>query len=391
MAFQSLFSKVEQNDLIRDRIWNMSETIYKRKENGAETAGRRRILLQLLEHEGFEDGIEQTLLHDNSTKDEQKGLNSESERMTTVDTKPSSATDSPCPDCFPFLNWNEEALESNKEKAAVLRSLVATVKSQSAPDDSLDDKIVKFLDYVSPQNFFSADALLGSFGPTTDLSSRDFVQSVVVLLSTPSQAITTAAMNMLNSFVLFNSATVRLGLVKADLIPQIINTLNPQSLSFAESVDIHIYLMKIIDFSFWLAAPLGLEDLEIEDRNEQLAVRETIFKQILLPSEKYICHLCVNRYSIDHEKLSERFLYLLSQLLQLCTYHKPTIDFVLLMPLSQRKETTTTHRSKSLRIADRDVFVLAHHQDSVHRTFLVGLVPNFCDKATMNRGIVDGA
>ncbi|KAK2942355.1 hypothetical protein BLNAU_22742 [Blattamonas nauphoetae] len=32
--------------------------------------------------------------------------------------------------------------------------------------------------------------------------------------------------------------------------------------------------------------------------------------------------------------------------------------------------------------------VLAHHQDNIHSTFLVGIVLHFCDKAKTDRGIV---
>ncbi|KAK2946906.1 hypothetical protein BLNAU_18205 [Blattamonas nauphoetae] len=82
------------------------------------------------------------------------------------------------------------------------------------------------------------------------------------------------------------SSTIRLTLVKADLIPQFINSLNPQSLPLSEAVDIHINVMKIIWKSIWLATPDGLASLEIEDRNEQQAVHEMVLKQVLVPSEK---------------------------------------------------------------------------------------------------------
>ncbi|KAK2954951.1 hypothetical protein BLNAU_10091 [Blattamonas nauphoetae] len=84
----------------------------------------------------------------------------------------------------------------------------------------------------------------------------------------------------------FGTAEVRLALVKADLIPQITTTLNPQSLSFTEAVDIHTNLMISITHSVWLSTPDGLAELGIEDRDEQQAVHETVLKQILVPSEK---------------------------------------------------------------------------------------------------------
>ncbi|KAK2944952.1 hypothetical protein BLNAU_20128 [Blattamonas nauphoetae] len=135
-------------------------------------------------------------------------------------------------------------------------------------------------------------------GRTTADSSTDFVQSIGVLISSASQAITTAAMKMLDNLIMNMSAQVRLSLVKADLLPQLITTLNPLSLSFAEAVDIHTCLMETITYSLWLATPFDLPLLALTDDNEQQTVPETIFQQVLVPSEKYIWHLSVIRISI---------------------------------------------------------------------------------------------
>ncbi|KAK2949330.1 hypothetical protein BLNAU_15710 [Blattamonas nauphoetae] len=56
--------------------------------------------------------------------------------------------------------------------------------------------------------------------------------------------------------------------------------------------------------------------------------------------------------------------------------------------LSQRNDSLTSHRNKSLRIANQGDYVLVDHQDSIHCAFLVGLVPDFCDKAETDNGIV---
>ncbi|KAK2955294.1 hypothetical protein BLNAU_9685 [Blattamonas nauphoetae] len=130
------------------------------------------------------------------------------------------------------------------------------------------------------------------------------------------------------------SAKFRISLVKADLIPQLVNTLNPLSLSFAEAVNIHINLMKTVQISFWLATPFGLNNLEIEEDSGQQAVHETVLQQVLVPSEKYIWHSCVNRYSIVDGDQSDDFLTLLARLLQICPSYQPSMDFVLCMPIT---------------------------------------------------------
>ncbi|KAK2954265.1 hypothetical protein BLNAU_10764 [Blattamonas nauphoetae] len=204
---------------------------------------------------------------------------------------------------------------------------------QPALDASLEGKAVRFLESVGSHTRTSADAFLGSFGQTTNLSSTNFMQSIVVLVSATSQTIITAAMNILVTLIEWCSVKVRLALVKADLIPQLVSSLNPQSLSFAEAVDIHVPLMSNIRQSVWLATPDGLTQLGIEDGDEQQAVHETVLKQVMVPSEKYLRHLCVNRYSIIDEELSNYFLILLARIIELCPYHQPTMDFVLHMPV----------------------------------------------------------
>ncbi|KAK2957005.1 hypothetical protein BLNAU_8080 [Blattamonas nauphoetae] len=264
--------------------------------------------------------------------------------MTATDLKTDDSTSStrsvvsipPLPfprDCSPFLNWREDPRYSFHEKANVFRSLVATLKFRPALDVTLEAQAVKFLKYAGPQSESSADAFLNCLASPSDDSSTSFVQSIVVLLYTPSHVIATAAMEILSKLMWICSAKNLLLLVKADLISGFVITLHTQSLSFGEAVDIHINVMKSIRRSIWLASPYGLAVIRIEDDNEQQAVYETVFQHVIAPSEKYIWHLCVNRYSIVHGNMSIEFMVLLARLLQICPYHQPTMAVVLHMPV----------------------------------------------------------
>ncbi|KAK2942786.1 hypothetical protein BLNAU_22304 [Blattamonas nauphoetae] len=236
-------------------------------------------------------------------------------------------------DCSAFLNWTDAQQQAVREKAVVFRSLIATVKLQPSPDETLEAKVVKLLESVNLDQKESADAFLNSPGRTIDESLTDFVQSVVVLLSSTNQVIVAAAMKMIRNLILFCSAKVRLALVKAGLIPQVINTLNPQSLSLTEAVDTHINVMRIINHSLLLATPDGLTQLGIEDSNEQQAVHKMVLTQVLAPSEKYICHLCANHTSIVDGDQSKYFLFLLVQLIQISPFYKQTLEFDLILPV----------------------------------------------------------
>ncbi|KAK2951213.1 hypothetical protein BLNAU_13829 [Blattamonas nauphoetae] len=237
--------------------------------------------------------------------------------MTTVITNKSISIDSPCPDCSLLMNWTENYPKSEHEQAVVFRSLVATLKCKPALDVSLETKAVKLLETVTPWSRKSADVFLRSLGRTADESLTEFVQSVLVIISTANKVITTAAMKMLKTLIRTRSPKGRLTLVKADLIPRLINTLNPLSLSLAESVDIHASLMTSITFFLWLSTPDALSQLEVKAGDEQPDVRETVFQQVLAPSEKYVRHLCVNRYSIVDGDQSLNFLLLLAHFLRI--------------------------------------------------------------------------
>ncbi|KAK2955270.1 hypothetical protein BLNAU_9822 [Blattamonas nauphoetae] len=264
--------------------------------------------------------------------------------MAEIDKKPdtfSSATRSDLSssqlpfsmDCSRFLNWDEKKLETENEKVVVFWSLVATLKLQPALDDSLEAKALKFLKCVDPQDTEPADAFLSRLASNSDHSSPEFVQSIMVLISCVSQNITTATMAMVRNVFGWCSYHHRLALIKADMLPQLINTLNPQSLSFVDAVGIHTCLVLIISISLWLTTPDGLDKLGIEEDNEQQAVHKTVFQQVVIPSEKYIWHLCVNRFSIVDGDQSENFLDLLAQLLQISPYYQPTMAVVVNMPI----------------------------------------------------------
>ncbi|KAK2952992.1 hypothetical protein BLNAU_11981 [Blattamonas nauphoetae] len=121
-------------------------------------------------------------------------------------------------DCSAFLNWSKEQPQSVEEMAVVFRSLVATVKIQPVLDAPLEAQAVKFIDYMYPLIIKSADTFLNNLAS--------------------SHVITTAAMKMLGNLIQWCSAKVKLTLVKADLIPQLITTLNILSLSFVDAVNL---------------------------------------------------------------------------------------------------------------------------------------------------------
>ncbi|KAK2941477.1 hypothetical protein BLNAU_23624 [Blattamonas nauphoetae] len=188
-------------------------------------------------------------------------------------------------DCSPFLNWDGETFPSEHKQGVLFQSLVATIKSQPALNDSLEAKAVQFLESMTQICRWSPTAFLSDLWLTTDEDLTDFVQSIVVLISSPSQVLTTTAMKMVGKVIITSSAQVRLAFVKAGLIPQIVITHNPLSISFTKAVDIHIHLLNIIRFNLSLSTPFSLNQFGMNCDYEQKTVHETVLKQVLIPSK----------------------------------------------------------------------------------------------------------
>ncbi|KAK2943317.1 hypothetical protein BLNAU_21742 [Blattamonas nauphoetae] len=106
------------------------------------------------------------------------------------------------------------------------------------------------------------------------------------------------------------------------------------SLTSPETCVLHISLLHILNNSFSLATRDGLAQLASEDDDELQAVHETILSQVVIPSEKWICDLCVNRLSMIVGVQSRHFEDVHADLLEMCACHHPTMDVVLHVPVS---------------------------------------------------------
>ncbi|KAK2949981.1 hypothetical protein BLNAU_15124 [Blattamonas nauphoetae] len=166
-----------------------------------------------------------------------------------------------------------------------------------------------------------------------DDSLSEFVTCVIVLLPSDKNKLATATLQMVKLLLLDCSSTVRLNLVKADLIPRLITHLHPLSVSFPDFPEIPSHLTAIIDASIWLGTQVGLGKLGIEDADEQNTINQTCLKQILIASERYLHHLCGNSDSIVDPDFSFHFERLLGRLLRICPFHPPTMHFVHTLPI----------------------------------------------------------
>ncbi|KAK2959936.1 hypothetical protein BLNAU_5133 [Blattamonas nauphoetae] len=236
-------------------------------------------------------------------------------------------------ECVPFLRWPDNQEASRFGHTVVFQSLVATLKLQPELDVSLEKKAAKFLESLTNKSRWFPDDLLIPYVSHSDGSLTDFVPSILVLLSSPNQVIKTASMKMLQTVVANCSAPLKLLLVKADVFDQLIVSLNPLLASSPDSKHIHSKLLSIIANSVWLITPISLSELEIKDPDEQQALRETVLKQVFIPSKQYICYLCSHYHFLVVEDMSTEFTTLLSQILEIYAHCHPTMEYVLTLPV----------------------------------------------------------
>ncbi|KAK2955126.1 hypothetical protein BLNAU_9855 [Blattamonas nauphoetae] len=234
-----------------------------------------------------------------------------------------------------FVNWDEEPLESKSDILSLCRSLISMLKAGHSLDNRLKNKVKLLLNqFLDTCDEGDSDRFIPGFVPSPiDEFLSEFVTSIIVLLPTAHKEIGTTMMDMLEFLIQYCLYIFRLNLVKADLIPHLITHLNPLSLSFTDSQEIHSHLTSIISSSIWLATQFGLRNLQIKDWNEQQNIHETVFNQVLVPSEPYIRHLCVNSRTIADRDQSSHFMQILGFLLRICPFYQPTLDFVRNLPI----------------------------------------------------------
>ncbi|KAK2952712.1 hypothetical protein BLNAU_12361 [Blattamonas nauphoetae] len=143
-----------------------------------------------------------------------------------------------------FLDWDGQPIKKPNDQSKMFTSLVSMLKEGQSLDDSLVEKIILFLKQMSHSLDADSKVILCLLPSTSAESMHSFLTTITVFLSSSKHTIIAAFLEMLNSLLNRCSSQMHLALVKADLIPRLITTLNPQSLSFAEAVEIHSGLMS---------------------------------------------------------------------------------------------------------------------------------------------------
>ncbi|KAK2950690.1 hypothetical protein BLNAU_14361 [Blattamonas nauphoetae] len=242
-----------------------------------------------------------------------------------------------------FLDWDGQQIDSVSDRSTIYCSLVQMVKNEPALDPSLEDKAVSFLEQIKLDSANDVDSFISGIVPSSlPESSRDFIESIVELISGHSKPVLNAAMTFVRDLAFRSSNNTILKLVKDGLIPQIISSLDLFSLPFTCAEEVHSSLLGILYNSIQKSTNHSLETLQLHDANEQQELRETVHNQVLLPSEAYLRHICANHYSIKHHTQLYYYMILLPQLLDVSPYYEPTLVFVLNLPVCLTLTSTMT-------------------------------------------------
>ncbi|KAK2943255.1 hypothetical protein BLNAU_21827 [Blattamonas nauphoetae] len=177
------------------------------------------------------------------------------------------------------------------------------------------------------------DFILGLVPLSADESTKEFVSSMVVLASSANQTIITSMLRMVTTLIRQTSPKQRLSLVHLNLVPHLLSAINVRSLSFADGQDLILFVAGLLIQLLSLASLHTLAKLEAEHHLNRQAVHEAVLQHILVPSEEFIRHICLNRLSISTEALSNQFMSFLTQILHISPYHVPTMDFIRTLPI----------------------------------------------------------
>ncbi|KAK2943245.1 hypothetical protein BLNAU_21817 [Blattamonas nauphoetae] len=215
------------------------------------------------------------------------------------------------------------------------QSTVLQVIKDGHPVDDESSKKAKDL-FVQIGNTYSpnSDDFIRGLVPSSHAeSAKEFVTSMVVLTSSANQIPVPETLDLLIDLIMSSSSNVHLSLINLNLVPQLLSSLNPQSLSFEDAPDVVLFVASLLSQLLQISSPHSLIKLEIENNWDRSALHDTTLAHLLVPSEGFIRHVCLNRPSFEEKEISLIFMSLLMQILHISPYHPPTMDFIQTLPI----------------------------------------------------------
>ncbi|KAK2963752.1 hypothetical protein BLNAU_1319 [Blattamonas nauphoetae] len=220
------------------------------------------------------------------------------------------------------------------EKSAIFCSLVALVEVEYPFDNTFEDRGALFLKNLEPEwgDEPLATKLVTELVPSSAGSASGFVASITTLLSSPHSTVVAAALSLLHRTIMMSSREIRCRLVESDLVSTVLATVQPHALPITGNYVIISNLHYIVERCILLADQENLTALDITATVDVFNHREMIFRKVVIPSSQFITFLISNRHVLNGD-LFHSFFTVLTTFLQICSFHRPTLEFVLASPV----------------------------------------------------------
>ncbi|KAK2948870.1 hypothetical protein BLNAU_16213 [Blattamonas nauphoetae] len=234
-----------------------------------------------------------------------------------------------------FLNFSPNSELSFEDKSTIYCSLVALVKDEHPFSNALLDKASLFLKSLEPfgkDRESAAAKLVSDLVPSSAGSPSGFVESILILFSSPDSKLVSTALLFLFRILSISSPAVRLLLVDSDLFTNLFVIVKPHTLLLSGNRSIADKLIWNIKNLLELSFPSTLRELEITAATDQYNHREMIFRKLVLPSSPFLSFLISNLH-VTIQGFFRSTIIMLGTLLRIGPFHHPTLEFILASPI----------------------------------------------------------
>ncbi|KAK2941922.1 hypothetical protein BLNAU_23158 [Blattamonas nauphoetae] len=235
----------------------------------------------------------------------------------------------------PFLCFDENTELSFEDKSRIYNSLVALIRAEHPFDKALQDRaarLLKSLKLNREDEPEAASKLDNDLVFSSTESPSKFLDGIHTLLSSSHSTIVAAALSSLFESSFNSYPALPLHYIESDLVPNLLRTVQPHTISISEDEAMIDSLVGIISHFVYLTLPWSLSDTGVTAAVDAFNHREMIFQKVVLPSSQFVTFLISKRHVLNRD-LCTSFVYLLSILFQMGPFHRPTLKFVLSSPI----------------------------------------------------------
>ncbi|KAK2959937.1 hypothetical protein BLNAU_5134 [Blattamonas nauphoetae] len=246
---------------------------------------------------------------------------------------PQESTSTIKPEEAPFLTFDANAEMSFQDRSSVYCSLVDLVKREYPFDNALQDKAGRFLKSLEPKwgQQDLATRLVTELVPSSTGSPSGFVESILTLLASPHSTVIAAALSFFKETRRV-SIQLKYRLVELDVICKILATVQPHTPPILANETILYRLIALFECFLFFAHPGPLRRLNITAAADTFDRLEIVFRKVVIPSSQFVTFLISNRDIIKGD-IFETFMILLSKLLQISPFYRPTMELVITSPI----------------------------------------------------------